>query len=193
MSSAIRKMKRSIQKAREYELISPDGSAPTLVGKLKPVDGGTIFHQVGVVDSPYRQAFTELMTSSSNRQGGAEVNAVAKMLERDTEESREIGRLNRRLEEAYIVFGFRDVRIKESGDVKGDPVNVVFSDQEDPDEESDAISVSELRELYGDLAINMLDERLYKLSNGGKSRKDHLASVVGGAARERFPAKSEVN
>lgn len=188
MSSALRKIKRSIQKNREFELTSPHGDVPVLIGKLRRVDGGSLFHQVGIVESPYKQAFADAMTSARQDPSGS--NAIAKALESDGKEAREITNLSNRLVDAYIVLGFYDVRVKESGD----PITIVYSDLEDSSEDSDTISVSELREVYGDLAVDMLDDKLHRMSNNGKPRPK-AGGVTGleGVARERFPAKPEVN
>jgi hypothetical protein len=169
MGSAARKLRRAINKRREIKLEAEE--LPTLEGSYKAVTFGQVLRATGVAESPYLHLFD----GSTDAAGIA---AASPKYSDDPEGFNEFMSLGKRMNEAYIVLG-----VGQFTDEEGDVYDLSFSDESDDDK----VSVAELKELYGNDAVQDIDDRIFLLSNG-RPRPKVGARKSTPEVTKRFPA-----
>jgi hypothetical protein len=158
MGSTARKLKRLAEQRRTFKLEADD--APTLIGRIRAVKLGQMLTATGAIDSQFRELFEGTLTAEQRRE-------LTPSYKDDPEAFEEFMATGRRMGEAYLALGVMSLQ-----DEEGNEIKLTFSNPDNPTEydlpfvEDDAITVTELKEIYDENDIKHIENAIYKLSMG---------------------------
>lgn len=165
MSKAVSKIKKAVANRREFTL-SAEG-APNLKARIKAVTLGKMLERTGIADSAHSRLFDGSARTEDER------NDLMPSYAESPDEFEEFIALGKRMSEAYIVLGVTLT------DEEGDEVDLDFSDRAD----EDALTPLDLKEIYGEPAVKVIEDRVKLLSNGRAP-----SEVTSEPTAKRFPA-----